>query len=188
VIFSDDPRTDSGRMLERQILARVPDARMLYVDARSAAGMRASVSGSGSRGRARNRRRVCGSDRGQGAAHCRRWSEEFGCHGRRHCSSAHERFSIALPSVPSSSLWAILTSCRDFPAIQNYVCAFSNVNRVGNSRGKGHLRRNCDRRSSAGYDSRHVASRGEGMERPAQPNAARPSSGGSSDVRQNNVR
>jgi beta-N-acetylhexosaminidase len=35
VIFSDDLRTDSGRMLERQILARVPDARIIYVDARS---------------------------------------------------------------------------------------------------------------------------------------------------------
>src|SRR5580658_9816427 len=43
VIFSDDMRTESGRMLERQILARVPDARVIYVDARSAAGMKASV-------------------------------------------------------------------------------------------------------------------------------------------------
>ena len=41
VIFSEDLRTDSGRMLERQILARVPDARVIYVDPRSAAGMKA---------------------------------------------------------------------------------------------------------------------------------------------------
>ncbi len=39
IIFSDDLRTDSGRMLEREILARVPDARVIYVDARSAAGI-----------------------------------------------------------------------------------------------------------------------------------------------------
>jgi beta-N-acetylhexosaminidase len=39
IIFSDDLRTDSGRMLERQILSRVPDAHVIYVDARSAAGM-----------------------------------------------------------------------------------------------------------------------------------------------------
>ena len=32
LIFSDDMRTESGRMLERQILARVPDARIIYVD------------------------------------------------------------------------------------------------------------------------------------------------------------
>src|ERR1700687_686318 len=43
VIFSDALRTDSARMLEHQILARVPDARIIYVDARSAAGMKASV-------------------------------------------------------------------------------------------------------------------------------------------------
>src|SRR5438445_2815955 len=43
VIFSDDLRTDSGRMLERQILARVPDARIIYLDARSAVGMKAPV-------------------------------------------------------------------------------------------------------------------------------------------------
>ena len=39
VIFSEDLRTESGRMLERQILARVPDAHVIYVDLRSAAGM-----------------------------------------------------------------------------------------------------------------------------------------------------
>src|SRR5262249_24216482 len=39
VIFSDDLRTGSGRMLERQILARVPDAHVIYVDTRSAAGL-----------------------------------------------------------------------------------------------------------------------------------------------------
>src|ERR1039457_6599252 len=43
LVFADDLRTDSGRMLEHQILARVPDARVIYVDARSAAGMKPSV-------------------------------------------------------------------------------------------------------------------------------------------------
>ena len=43
IIFSEDLRTDSGRMLERQILARVPDAHVLYVDPRSAAGMSGPV-------------------------------------------------------------------------------------------------------------------------------------------------
>ena len=43
VIFSDDLRTDSGRMLERQVLARVPAARVIYVDSRSAAGMKPAV-------------------------------------------------------------------------------------------------------------------------------------------------
>src|SRR5207237_9272182 len=36
LIFSEDLRSESGRMLEKQILARVPDAHVFYVDTRSA--------------------------------------------------------------------------------------------------------------------------------------------------------
>jgi len=39
VIFSDDVRTDSGRAFSREFRARTPDARVIYVDARIAAGM-----------------------------------------------------------------------------------------------------------------------------------------------------
>jgi beta-N-acetylhexosaminidase len=39
VIFSDDMRTESGRAFGRELRARIPDARVLYVDTRVAAGM-----------------------------------------------------------------------------------------------------------------------------------------------------
>jgi beta-N-acetylhexosaminidase len=39
VVFSDDVRMSSGRLLERQIRGRVPDAHVLYVDPRIAEGM-----------------------------------------------------------------------------------------------------------------------------------------------------
>jgi beta-N-acetylhexosaminidase len=39
VVFSDDVRTDSGRVLSREVRARIPDARMIYIDPRIAAGM-----------------------------------------------------------------------------------------------------------------------------------------------------
>jgi beta-N-acetylhexosaminidase len=39
VLFSDDVRTDSGRVFGREFRARIPDARVLYVDPRIAAGM-----------------------------------------------------------------------------------------------------------------------------------------------------
>ena len=39
VLFSDDVRTDSGRAFGREFRARVPDARVMYVDPRFAAGM-----------------------------------------------------------------------------------------------------------------------------------------------------
>ncbi|HEY6766994.1 MAG TPA: glycoside hydrolase family 3 protein [Candidatus Sulfotelmatobacter sp.] len=39
VLFSDDVRTESGRAFGRELRARVPDARVIYVDPRIAAGM-----------------------------------------------------------------------------------------------------------------------------------------------------
>jgi beta-N-acetylhexosaminidase len=39
VLFSDDVRTESGRVFGREFRARVPDARVIYVDPRIAAGM-----------------------------------------------------------------------------------------------------------------------------------------------------
>ena len=39
VLFSDDVRTDSGRAFGREFRARIPDARVIYVDPRTATGM-----------------------------------------------------------------------------------------------------------------------------------------------------
>ena len=39
VVFSDDVRTESGRAFVREFHARIPDAHMIYVDPRTAAGM-----------------------------------------------------------------------------------------------------------------------------------------------------
>ena len=39
VLFSDDVRTESGRAFSREFLARIPDARVMFVDPRFAAGM-----------------------------------------------------------------------------------------------------------------------------------------------------
>jgi beta-N-acetylhexosaminidase len=39
VLFSDDVRTDSGRAFAREFRARIPDARVIYVDPRIAVGM-----------------------------------------------------------------------------------------------------------------------------------------------------
>ncbi|PYQ45528.1 MAG: hypothetical protein DMG99_01530 [Acidobacteria bacterium] len=43
VLFSDDVRTDSGRAFAREFHSRIPDARILYVDPRIAAGMSEEV-------------------------------------------------------------------------------------------------------------------------------------------------
>jgi len=43
VIFTDDVRTDAGRMLERQIRARVPDVNVIYIDPRISLAMHDQV-------------------------------------------------------------------------------------------------------------------------------------------------
>jgi beta-N-acetylhexosaminidase len=43
ILFSDDMRTESGRAFGREFRARIPDARVIYVDPRIAAGMSSDV-------------------------------------------------------------------------------------------------------------------------------------------------
>jgi beta-N-acetylhexosaminidase len=43
LIFTDDSRSDAGRALDEQVRRRVPDARVMYIDARTAVGSTPSV-------------------------------------------------------------------------------------------------------------------------------------------------
>ncbi|MGD0792113.1 MAG: glycoside hydrolase family 3 protein [Terriglobales bacterium] len=175
VIFFDDLRTDSGRMLERQILARVPDAHLIYVDARSAAGMKAPV-----------------AEAVEAAEHVIAAVYVVPTAGKAmRAAGGGLTNTVAMDDATGSLLTAILDRAadrtvvlamgnpyvaQDFPAIQNYVCAFSNATVSETAAVKaifgeipigGHLPVTIP----------GVASRGEGLERPAQP-----SSGGSSHV------
>ncbi len=180
VIFSDDLRTDSGRMLERQILARVPDAHMIYVDARSAAGMKPSVveaveaaeyviaavyviptAGKAMRGAGGDLKNTVAMDEATGSV----------------LSAILDRAASRAVVLAMGNPYVV----QDFPAIQNYVCAFSNATVSETAAVKaifgeipisGHLPVTIP----------GIASRGEGIERPARPISARPSSGGSSHV------
>ncbi len=186
VIFSDDLRTDSGRMLERQILTRVPDARVIYVDARSAAGMKSSV-----------------VEAVAAAEHVIAAVYVVPTAGKAlRAAGGGLKNSVAMDDATAALLREVLDRAaehvvvlamgnpyvvRDFPAIENYVCAFSNATVSETAAVKaifgeiavgGHLPISIP----------DIALRGEGMERPAQPNAAQSSSGGLSDVRQNIVK
>jgi len=126
IIFSDDLRTDSGRMLERQILARVPDAHVIYVDARSAVGMAPAVmqaveasehviaavyvvpvAGKAIRGA------------GGGLTNSVAMDESTGNLLNSILDRAADRTVVLAMGNP----YVI----QNFAAIQNYVCAFSNV-------------------------------------------------------------
>jgi len=180
VIFSDDLRTDSGRMLERQILARVPDARMIYVDARSANGMKPAV-----------------IEAVEAAEHVVAAVYVIPTAGKAmRAASGSLKNTIAMDAATGSLLTAILDRAanrtvvlsmgnpyvvQDFPAIQNYLCAFSNATVSETAAVKaifgeipigGHLPVTIP----------GIAARGEGIERPAGLLSGQPSSGGSSHV------
>jgi beta-N-acetylhexosaminidase len=180
VIFSDDLRTDSGRMLERQILARVPDAHVIYVDARSAAGMKAPV-----------------VEAVEAAEHVIAALYVVPVAGKAmRAAGGGLTNTVAMDDATGSLLTAILDRAakrtvvlamgnpyviQDFPAIENYLCAFSNATVSETAAVKavfgeipigGHLPVSIP----------GIATRGEGLERPARPISAQPDSGGSSHV------
>jgi beta-N-acetylhexosaminidase len=179
VIFSDDLRTGSGRMLERQILARVPDARVIYADARSAEGTKGSVVEA-----------VEAAERVIAAVYV------VPTAGKAVRAAGGLTNTVAMDDVTGSLLTAILDRAasrtvvlamgnpyvaQDFPAIQNYVCAFSNAT-VSETAAVKAIFGEIPIGGRLPVTIPGIASRGEGIERPAQPISARPSSGGSSHV------
>lgn len=165
VIFSDDLRGDSGRTLERQVLARVPDARILYADPRSAEGMKAPM------------------------AEAVRAAEQVvvalyvvPTAGRAIQAAGGLINTVGVDDAVGALLNTILETAGnrtvvlamgnpyvigDFPSIQNYVCAFSNASvsetavmkaLFGEIPISGHLPVTIP----------GIASRGDGIQRPAQ--------------------
>jgi beta-N-acetylhexosaminidase len=185
VIFSDDLRTDSGRMLERQILARVPDAHVIYVDARSAAGMKAAV-----------------VEAVEAAEHVIAAVYVVPVAGKAmRAAGGHLTNTVAMDEATGSLLNAILDRAasrtvvlamgnpyvvQDFSTIENYVCAFSNASVSETAAVKaifgeipisGHLPVTIP----------GIAARGDGLERLARSSSDQTSSGGSSHVQTETV-
>ena len=172
IIFSEDLRTDSGRMLERQILARVPDAHVLYVDPRSAAGMSGPVIEA-----------VDAAEKVVAAVYV------IPTAGRAIPAAGGLTNTVSMADANGALLNAILTRAasrtvvlamgnpylaQDFPAVQNYLCTFSNAT-VSELSAVKSLFGEMPLRGHLPVTIPGVASRGAGIERPAQP-----SSGGSS--------
>ena len=208
VILADDLRTDSGRMLEHQILARVPDARVIYVDARSAAGMKSSVVEAVEAAEHVIAAVYLVPTAGKVMRAAGLRNEDLKNEAVKNEASKNGllKNTVALDAATGSLLTAILDRApqrtivlamgnpyvvQDFPAIESYVCAFSNATVSETAAVKaifgeipisGHLPVTIP----------GIASRGEGLERPARtssarpssarPSSARPSSGGSSHV------
>ena len=125
VIFTDDVRTDAGRMLERQIRTRVPDANVIYVDPRIAAALSddvlravdqaqiviAAVYAIPTAGKAINA--AGGLENSVGLA------DATGMLLQKILDHTASRTAVLAMGNPYVA--------QDFSSIQNYVCAFSNA-------------------------------------------------------------
>jgi len=158
VIFSDDMRTESGRAFGREFRARIPDARVIYVDSRSATGMSDEV--------------LKAVDEAQTVVAAVYAIPTAGKVGN----------SVAMADATGALLQQVLDHAAtktevvamgnpylasDFPKIENYMCTFSNatVSEVaaikalfGEIAIRGHLPVTIP----------NVAQRGAGIDRPAE--------------------
>jgi beta-N-acetylhexosaminidase len=125
IIFTDDVRTEAGRMLERQIRSRMPDANVIYVDPRIAAALSDDVL-----------RAVDQAQTVVAAVYV------IPTAGKATKTAGGLRNSVGLADATGMLLQKLLDHAaprtavlamgnpyvaQDFPAMQNYICAFSNA-------------------------------------------------------------
>ena len=126
VIFSDDMRLESGRVFERQLRARVPDANITYVDPRTAAATSDEV--------------LKAVDQAQGVIAAVYVIPTAGKVAQ--AANGALQNSVAMADASGSLLQKVLEHAAektaviamgnpylasDFPAIQTYICTFSNA-------------------------------------------------------------
>jgi len=165
VVLSEDVRTEAGRALERSIKARVPDASVIYVDPRIAAAMSEEILKAVDQAQAVIAAVYVVPTAGKAMK---------GANGLTNSVSLNDASGTLLQSMldHAAQKTAVLAMgnpyvAQDFPAIQNYLCTFSNatVSEVsavetlfGEIAIRGHLPVSIP----------NVAQRGAGIERPAQ--------------------
>jgi beta-N-acetylhexosaminidase len=131
VILSDDVRTENGRQLERELRARVPDVRVLYLDPRFAAAMAREVQNA-----------VSSAGKVLVAVYMTPTAGKIVKKEGSTAANSAASNSVALAQTPAAVLQSILDIGKektvvvafgspyiaaDFPQIENYICAYSNV-------------------------------------------------------------
>jgi len=126
IVFTDDVRSDNGRQLQRELRARIPDVRVIFVDPRIAAGSMAEIQSA-----------LSSAENVLAAIYVipapGRTVRKEGATGVN---------TISVPDATAALLQSILEAKRektvvvsfgspyflaDFPQIENYVCAYSNA-------------------------------------------------------------
>jgi beta-N-acetylhexosaminidase len=125
VIFSDDMRSESGRLFEREFRTRVPEAHIFYVDSRTAGPMTDEI--------------ITAADQADAVVLP---LYVVPTAGKAISAAGTVKNSVELPDATGSLLARILTHAgpktavlamgnpylaADFPRIENYLCTFSNA-------------------------------------------------------------
>jgi beta-N-acetylhexosaminidase len=125
LIFSDDSRSESGRLLEQQVRRRIHDVRVFYIDVRSAAGLTAPV-----------------LDAVEKAGRVIVAVYEVPVAGKMVAETPGNGNTVAVQSGPAQLLHQVLQVAADktvvgamgspyliaqFPEIQTYLCTYSNM-------------------------------------------------------------
>ncbi|MDP9159161.1 MAG: glycoside hydrolase family 3 protein [Acidobacteriota bacterium] len=125
VILSEDVRTDAGRVLERQIRDRVHDAHIIYVDPRIGSAMSEEILKAVDQAKAVVAAVYVVPTAGKALKAGNRLtnsvalSDASGTLLQQMLDHASERTAVLAMGNPYLA--------QDFPAVQNYVCAFSNA-------------------------------------------------------------
>jgi beta-N-acetylhexosaminidase len=158
VLFSDDVRTDSGRAFAREFRSRIPDAHILYVDPRIAAGMSDEVLKAVDAAQTVVAAVYVAPSPGK-AGNSTAMGDATGALLQQLLDRAAQKTAVVAVGNPYLA--------SDFPKIENYICTFSNasVSEVAAVKALfgeipigGHLPVTIP----------NIAQRGTGMERPAR--------------------
>ena len=165
LVLSEDVRTDSGRALERALKARVPDANVIYVDPRIAAALSEEILKAVDQAQAVIAAVYVVPTAGKAMK---------GANGLTNSVSLNDASGTLLQSVldRAAAKTAVLAMgnpyvAQDFPAIQTYLCTFSNAGVSETSAIKA-LFGEIAIRGHLPVSIPNIAQRGAGIERPPQ--------------------
>ena len=158
VIFSDDMRTESGRAFGREFRARIPDAHVIYVDSRVAAGMSEEVLKAVDEAQTVVAAVYVIPTAGK-VGNSVGMADASGTLLQQVLDHAAEKTAVVAMGNPYLA--------SDFPKIENYMCTFSNATVSEVSAIKA-LFGEIPIRGHLPVTIPNVAQRGAGLERPAQ--------------------
>jgi beta-N-acetylhexosaminidase len=118
VLFSDDVRTDSGRAFGREFRARIPDAHVIYVDPRVAAGMSEEVLKAINEAKTVIAAVYVVPTAGK-VGNTVAMADATGTLLQQLLDRAAEKTAVVAMGNPYLA--------ADFPKVENYLCTFSNV-------------------------------------------------------------